>query len=261
MEKKVSVIVVTFQRFEYLKLTLESILAQTYTNFELIVVSDGYESDVKEYVKSLFESGYSIQYDFTEHCGYPARPRNLALKKCKGEYVAFCDDDDLWESDKLEKQIDVLDRNEDVVLCCTNRDEIDSNGHLLTKKSINYVPNYPTFNKLLFTNFISYSSVLIRKSIIEKSGVFIDDIKFRAVEDYHLWLRVAYYGKVYFLDEIMVHYRKHGGNITSKFSVGIKKNILVYDNIFSTLNVSKIRKFFSYVTVYVKSAIYRLSGK
>jgi len=258
----VSVVVVTFKREAYLRLTLQSILNQTFKNIEVIVVSDGYEPEVEAYVAGLVKEGdISVQYYNTEHCGYPAKPRNLALTKCIGEYVAFCDDDDIWELDKLEKQVLVMEEDKDLVLCCTNRKEIDSNGELITENSINFVPASPSLNKLLFSNFISYSSVMIRRSILTSSGIFKDDIRFRAVEDYHLWLRIAQLGKIYFINEILVHYRKHSSNITTKFSIGIKKNILVFNDVFNVIKLGIIKKSAVYLTIYLKSFFYRIQGK
>ena len=105
----VSVIVTTYNRKELLKETLESILNQTFKNFELIVVDDGSTDNTKDIVNSTEDS--RIQYIYTENWGGPAKPRNIGIKRAKGKYIAFCDDDDLWLPQKLEEQLKHFDDN------------------------------------------------------------------------------------------------------------------------------------------------------
>ena len=102
----VSVIVSTHNRADLLCETLDSILSQTYENFELIVVDDGSTDNTEEVVKR--HSAGRINYLKIDNWGGPARPRNIGIEKAKGKYIAFCDDDDIWLPKKLEKQINYI---------------------------------------------------------------------------------------------------------------------------------------------------------
>ena len=102
----ISVIVPTYNRADLISETIESILNQTYKYFELIIVDDGSTDNTEEVIRKFKDS--RIKYIKTDNWGGPARPRNTGIKKTKGEYIAFCDDDDIWLPKKLEKQIRVF---------------------------------------------------------------------------------------------------------------------------------------------------------
>ena len=106
----VSVVVATYNRADLISETLDSILNQTYKIFELIVVDDGSSDNTEEIVKRY--SNGRINYIKTDNWGGPARPRNIGIKQSKGEYIAFCYDDDIWLPKKLEKQIKCLDNSD-----------------------------------------------------------------------------------------------------------------------------------------------------
>lgn len=257
----VSVIIVTYQRLNYLKETIQSVLNQSFKNIEIVVTSDGYESDVEQHVNELKEMGYSISYCFTEHCGYPAKPRNLALSKCQGEYIAFCDDDDLWEKDKISKQFAFLSEHPEYILCATNRRTIDSNNKPLDERNLKWLPKN-NFNKIIFlTNYITYSSVMARKKYIIQANAFKDDSRFRAVEDYHLWIKLSQMGKFGVLQSVETYYRVHASNISKSLLEGNKKLLLVFKDAFPELNISALWKNLAYLLVYSKIACYKVFGR
>ena len=113
----VSVVVATYNRADLISETLDSILNQTYKIFELIVVDDGSSDNTEEIVKNYSDS--RLKYIKTDNWGGPARPRNIGIRESKGEYIAFCDNDDLWEKNKLEKQLDII-KNNNAGLCFCN---------------------------------------------------------------------------------------------------------------------------------------------
>src|SRR5687768_15051060 len=110
----ISVVVPTHNRPDHLQDTLRAILGQTWTDFEVIVVSDGPSNRNREAVASLGES--RIRYAEVPHHGGPAAARNAGIALAKGDLIAFCDDDDIWESDKLALQTEVMGRRQEVVL-------------------------------------------------------------------------------------------------------------------------------------------------
>jgi glycosyltransferase involved in cell wall biosynthesis len=189
----VSVIVTTYRRLEFLKLTVSSILNQTYSDFEIIIVADGHQPDIEDYVYSTGNS--KISYYFVEHFGYPAKARNFGIDKANGEYIAFCDDDDLWEKEKLKMQLVVMQNNLQIVLCCTNRYIIDEKGKKIKEQALRK-PKLPGILSLLVSNYVTTSSVVIRRSILEKTGLFPDTFVFKVGSYQTAWtwlhkLRVA----------------------------------------------------------------------
>jgi glycosyltransferase involved in cell wall biosynthesis len=119
----VSVIIPTYNRANYLKLTIGSIMNQSFLDFESNVVDDGSPNDEAQLVCKNFEK---VAYYKMKNSGGPAKPRNFGIQKAKGKYIAFVDDDDIWLPTKLEKQVAILEQNQDFGLvhgCCEIIDE------------------------------------------------------------------------------------------------------------------------------------------
>ncbi len=110
MTPKLSVIIPTYNGEKFIGRAIESVLNQTFKNFELIIVDDGSTDNTKEIVMEYQKKDERIKYLWEENSGGPAKPYNLALKQCGGEYIAFLDHDDMWLPEKLEKQIDFIEK-------------------------------------------------------------------------------------------------------------------------------------------------------
>ena len=194
----VSVIIPTYNKSQYLREAIKSVLNQTYKNIEVIVVDDGSTDNTKEIVESFNDS--RIIYIFQENKG-PAIARNTGIKKAQGEYIAFLDSDDLWLKEKLEKQVDFMEKNSEIGLLGTGCYEVTDKGKIIGKKI------FPIKNKILQKDLIKYnsfiqSSVMIRKEVFDKVGLY--DKSFRESEDYELWLRIAENYKIANLAEPLV---------------------------------------------------------
>jgi len=204
----VSVIVTTYNRSSLVLETIDSILSQTYQNLELIIVDDGSTDNTSEVVNSVIDS--RIIYIKTENYGGPARPRNIGIRKAKGIYIAFCDDDDIWVSDKLENQLNYLvERQVDLV----------SSKMYVFKTNIKnplYIRNnrpIKSISDLLSHNQINTSTVLVKKV---PELVFPEDKALISIEDYALWLKLYINNyKFGFISEPLVYYRIFD-NISSK---------------------------------------------
>lgn len=205
----VSVIVTTYNREEFLKETIQSILNQTYKDFELIVVDNFSNYD---FFKVIEEFGDSRIRPFQNaNNGIIAVNRNYGISKAKGKYLAFCDDDDLWMPDKLKLQMDILTKYEDRCIVCTNiaRFRCDVKNVILKKGRDNNV----SLNSLLRKNPIATSSVLLNNSQLVK---FCESIDLITVEDYELWIRLNLQGfRICYLGTPLVYYRE-GVQNTSK---------------------------------------------
>lgn len=211
-DKLVSVVIPTFKRYAFLDVTLKSILAQTHRNLEILVVADGDDPETKQVVAN--QNDPRAQYHFVDHAGFPAVPRNEGLRRAKGDFLAFCDDDDLWYPTKLEEQLPYLLTGE-YGMCTTDYDYIDQNGKLLD--SVNYYRKYygPIDWKTFFPSmgFICNAAGVFTREVYERVGGVNEDPKLRAHEDFEFWMRVLYESKGYFISRKLVSYRVHQGSI------------------------------------------------
>lgn len=194
----VSIIIPTYNKEEYIKKALESVLNQTYKEIEVIVIDDGSIDNTQEIVKSF--NNTRIIYIWQENKG-AAAARNTGIKKAQGKYIAFLDSDDLWLKEKLEKQVRFLEENPEMGLLGTGCYQINYKREIMGKKI------FPTKNKVLQGILIKYnpfiqSSVMVRKEVFDKIDSY--DESFSQSEDYELWLRIAKYYKIANLPELLV---------------------------------------------------------
>lgn len=200
---KFSVIIPSFNREEQTIAAVNSVLKQTYKNFELIVIEDGSSSLGLERV--VLEAGQNY-FGLEENRGVSCA-RNFAVSKSSGEYLAFLDSDDLWLENKLERQRDYFIENPDCKIM--QSDEIwIRNGVRVNPKKVHAKPEGDVFKKSLKLCCISPSAVVIRRDLFDEVGGF--DEEMRVCEDYDLWLRISARERVGFLDEKLVV--KYGGH-------------------------------------------------
>jgi len=237
----ISVIVTTYNRAEILKQTLESILNQTYHPIELIIVSDASTDNTDEIVSSYTCKNKRIRYiKLLQNSGLPAITRNKGIAETNGNLIAFCDDDDLWLPEKLEKQVQAMAINNSD-LCFTNCNLIDKNSSILNKRRVRIpMPTKATLTRLLISNYVALSSVLVKQEVIKKFKGFNTRSDFRAGEDYELWGRMLAEGvKFCSVEENLVLYRVHDQNISQDLVSGIKRAIKINRHLFQTYNLSK----------------------
>lgn len=201
-ELKVSIVIPTFNRGHTLTRAIDSVLSQSYSNFELIVVDDGSTDDTQNILKKI--SNISILKQ--ENKGVSAA-RNSGIKKASGEWIAFLDSDDEWLPTKLEKQVAVILENTDAVCVYTNeiwiRNGVRVNLMKKHKKSGGDLL-IPSLTQCL----IAPSSVMLKKATLIKLGCFRED--YPVCEDYDLWLKLTSLYSVIYIDEPLI--RKYGGH-------------------------------------------------
>lgn len=198
----VSVIVTTYNRKDLLSETLNSILNQTFQDFELIVVDNFSNYDFFSHIKS-FESPKIIAFQNGNN-GVIAANRNCGLKQAKGDFIAFCDDDDIWMSNKLEKQIESITNIQANGINALVYSEVILFGENISERLTNN-REVKNINDLIKANKIALSSTLITKSdLIE----FDEDSLLVASEDFELWLKLVKNGyKLLYLSEPLIKYR------------------------------------------------------
>lgn len=205
---RVSVVVPTFNRRKLLEETLETIFAQTLTDFELIVVDNMSEDGTEEYVRSIADP--RVRYFRNPNHGVIAVNRNFGIRKAVGSYVAFCDDDDLWLPEKLEKQLAAFGEGiSSVATDCTSFGEVVYLG-----KSLSFAPgerwhDFDYREILVQLNPVISSSVVARRDLLLELEGFDESSDFRFIEDWELWLRLSRKGAIRILNEPLLKYRMY----------------------------------------------------
>lgn len=228
----ISIIITTYNRSKYLEETLLSIQNQTYQNIEIIVVDDGSNEMIANEVKAICDKFLKCSYYWKTNTGQPDS-RNFGIKRAKGNYIGFCDDDDFWVLDKLEKQIKILKENIDfdVVtgdICCINK-----NNQILNERKSHYPYNHgDIFKNLLVKNRTASIVPLLRKSVFEQTGLF--NPSFTLAEDWDFWRKASYNHKFYAINEVLAYVRIHDNNMTYK-QIKLSDRILLYQKLTKSL--------------------------
>ena len=225
--QKVSVLVGTFNRWNFLNKTIESIKNQTYKNIEIIVINDGstdpdYDSIIKDVV------WINLPQNSLDSHGFKCRSYvyNYGLSIAKGDYIAFCDDDDAWYPDKLSAQISEMIRNSSGMSATEaygGRGEFDVdkkyklyNGgtfkRLLNKKFKDGIPKFVNKDLLSVHNFLIGSSVVVKKDILDKVGLLNESRRYKKGQDYELWKRVLGLTDCIYIDKPLTYYDLRHGN-------------------------------------------------
>ena len=205
---KISVIIPVYNGEKYIEEAIESILAQTYKNVELIVINDGSTDKSFEKIKPYLTLQH-IRYIEQKNKG-TAAARNAGIRNSSGEYIAFLDHDDLWLPYKLEHQVEYMRENPEIGLVHGKFAFIDKSGKSLQKKRKFIGISGMCFQDLFLLNRIGLVTVLIRRECIQKAGYFDEEIKF--CEDYAMWLRISRYFPVGYIDRELSLRRIHESN-------------------------------------------------
>lgn len=211
MKDMVSIIMPSYNTAKFISSTIKSVLAQTYTNWELIIVDDCSTDNTDEVVEP-FLSDSRICYMKNEKNSGAAVSRNRALREAKGKWIAFLDSDDLWLPEKLEKQIEFMKKN-DCHFSYTNYIEIDENS-MLNGRSITG-PKRITQHGMYNYCWIGCLTAMYDAETI--GLIQIADIKKN--NDYAMWLKACKKADCYLLDEVLAKYRRGRTGSVSNHSV------------------------------------------
>lgn len=204
-------IIPAFNVESYVYATLESVQNQTFSEFEVIVVDDCSFDATPEIIQEFVNQDSRFRYiRLEENSQRPAVPRNVGLNLALGEYVAFLDADDLWTRKKLERQVMVLDSQTDLALIHSHLWDFTNDPRI---KGIIHITNpyrrRSNYEILRQRNVVQCSSAIARTSVLRDLGGFDERQELRAIEDYHLWLRIGKHGYgIGYISEIHGFYRK-----------------------------------------------------
>jgi GT2 family glycosyltransferase len=204
MSLEVSVVIPAHNRLRMLQDAIESVLTQTYRDFEIIVVDDGSDDGTAEEIPARY--GFAVRFVAQARRGVAAA-RNLGASCARGEYLAFLDSDDLWRPRKLEVQMGFMQSEARSQICQTEEIWI-RNGVRVQPKKKHRKPSGDIFRPSLELCLVSPSAVMMTKELFERVGGF--DESFPVCEDYDLWLRIAHNYPVDLIDEPLVI--KRGGH-------------------------------------------------
>jgi len=207
---RVSVIIPCYNTAQFVVETLDSVFAQTYKDYEVVVVNDG-SPDTPALEQVLCPYLPRIVYVKTENCGL-AGARNNGIRASKGELIALLDSDDAWEPRYLEVQVGKLDHDPSADIVYPNAlvfGDSPRAGSLMAD-SVGDV----TFTSLIEQKCVVMVSVLARRAAFERVGLF--DAELRSCEDFDMWLRCVKAGsRIIYHDEVLVRYRRRQGSLSS----------------------------------------------
>lgn len=231
----VSIITPTYNCGKFIAMTIDSVLCQTYTNWEMIIVDDCSTDNTKDIVEKYAESDSRIKYHVLEKNSGAAVARTQAMQLAKGKYMAFLDSDDIWKKEKLEKQLAYM-KEKNVDFCCTAYEQIDEKGEKLGK--VIRTVKKTSYNRLLLDCPVGNSTVMYN---VEKMGKFsVPDIRKR--NDDALWLQMLKKEKyIYGMSDVLMEYRVRENSISSNKLSLIKFHWKLYREI---ENLSVLRSVF-----------------
>ena len=223
---KVSVIIPTYNRGQFIAQAIESVLSQTFHDYEIIVVDDGSTDKTQEILKKFEGKIKSIRQ---ENQGI-SKTRNRAIKVSTGQYIAFLDSDDFWVSDKLQVQVNILDTHPQVGIVYARMPIINEQGETIGMKPAGISGR--NFKELLeLWGDIPTSTVMNRRDCFDKAGFF--DSTLEPMEDIDMWIRISQFYDLYEIEnKVLAYYRRHEDQITKNkekvYSGLLKINTKIY---------------------------------
>ena len=214
----ISVLLPAFNAEKYIEHAIQSILNQTYSNFELIILNDGSSDSTEEIIKSFKDT--RILYINNEQNIGLVSTLNKGLKLAKGKYIARMDADDISYIDRFSKQYLFLENNPSYIICSSSRRNFNDSNN---REHISYMPVSDSAIRIssIFGTPFTHPAVMFRKEIVLENILFYDK-SFKYTQDYDLWIRMLKYGKGYNFNEALLAYRKTPGSQTFNNSKNFK---------------------------------------
>jgi glycosyltransferase involved in cell wall biosynthesis len=204
----VSIVMPTYNRLQFLPMTIQSVMAQSFQDWELLIADDGSDSNTRDYLRTLSDPRIKILWH--EHCGRPAIPSNAAIRAARGAYVAFLDSDDVWLPEKLRLQIASLARHPTRQWSYTRFAVIDAEGRLSKSTTDQDRPAHAGWlmRKLLQEEvIIAQPTVLVARPVLAEIGGFDETLAMCYDDD--LWFRLAGLGEIDAVDQVLTLVRRH----------------------------------------------------
>lgn len=233
MSNKVSVVIPSYNCAQYLSRAINSVLQQSYSNFEIIIVDDGSTDNTGEIIAS-YNTNEKIKY-FYQSNGGVSTARNAGIRNSSGEYIAFLDADDYWAKDKLEKQMKVFMADRNIKLVHSNifvfTEGNEEQIHPLSVRvDFNRLTTKELFIKILFWEVgIHHSTVVFEKKVWELLGGFDEKLSYLGCEDREFQLRLLKEYNIYFLKDCLAYYMSRHKSISKNIDNMHKARMYVID--------------------------------
>lgn len=230
-EPLVSIIMPLYNGEEFIEETLQSILNQNYKNWELIITDDKSTDKGPEIVENYSKLETRIKLIKLQENSGAAVSRNRSIKEAKGKYIAFLDSDDLWKNEKLEKQIDFMEKNK-YDFTFTKYQQMNENGEKMEKYI--EVPSKINYKRALFYNPVGCLTAIYNQESLGK--IYMPLIRKR--QDYALWLKILKITSGYGLNENLAYYRLRKNSISANKVEMLKWHWILYREV-EKMNISK----------------------
>ena len=205
----ITVVMPNYNGHRFVEQAIDSVLSQTYQDFELFVVDDCSKDDSLQLIKRKAQSDSRIRVIALEKNAGVANARNVGIREAKGKYIALLDNDDLWTADKLERQLAIAEKGADIVYC--SYDFIDEQNNEIKKPFV--VPKQTNFNEMLASSVISCSTSFIKTELMQAHPFNREFYH----EDYVLWMELLRVCPTAYGDEkVLMHYRQVAGSRSNK---------------------------------------------
>ncbi|MFI3199899.1 MAG: glycosyltransferase [Eubacteriales bacterium] len=248
MNDLVSVVVPVYNGEQYIRETIQSVQQQTYVNWELIIVDDGSTDATRAILQEYTVSPIKVILQ-PSNLGV-AKARNRGVEEARGRFIAFLDGDDLWEEQKLERQV-AFAHEKNAAFLCTSYEYADEKGMGLGK--IAHVPNTITYEEALKNTIIFTSTVLLDLAKITKEEIKMPTIE---SEDTATWWKILRSGyRAYGLDEVFVRYRRPSSSLSSNKIKAIQRIWYLYRK---QENLSILKSGYCFVHYAIKTTLRRL---
>ncbi len=202
---EISVVIAAYKHGKYIRKTIESVLAQIFRDFEVIVLDDGSKDDTRDVVAGIHDE--RVKYFYQENSGLPAAGRNKGMSLARGRLIALLDGDDYWKPEKLARCKETLDCMKDVGLVCHN-ESVTYNDKVLRDTSYGPYTENMYFKLLFGGNCLHTSAIMMRREIFfDDNYRFSEDRALFTIEDYEYWLRLSKKYHFYFMPEVLGYYR------------------------------------------------------
>lgn len=242
----VSIIVPNYNSEKYIKETLDSVLAQTYQDWEMLVIDDCSSDGSVDIIRAYAEKDSRIQLILREKNTGVANVRNAGLELAKGKYIALLDSDDVWTEDKLERQVALLEETGAEIGYCSY-DFIDENSQPMGKAF--KVPEKTNFKKMLVSNVVSCSTAMIQAELL-KAHPFNPDYYH---EDYVLWMELMRIPVQAVGDtKVLMHYRQSANSRSHKKGNAAKHRWIIYRKV---LKLSWVRSVWVFIRYAIKGVL------
>ncbi|WP_299413487.1 glycosyltransferase [Acaryochloris sp. IP29b_bin.148] len=226
---KVSVIITTYNSMPYFPETLTSVLRQSFTDFEIIIIDDGSTDQTTTWTSQINDPRVKLISQSNQGVSVA---RNTGISHAQGKYLAFLDGDDLWKTTKLEQQVRLLDDYSEIGLVHTWLALIDEQSHL-TGRVMQPVAEGEVWQQIIENNMVACSAAMVRRCCLEKVGGFDPDLL--VAEDWDLWIRLAASYPFAVIRKPLVEYRLHTQSKSKRYPAMVQNFHVIIERAFESV--------------------------